>query len=131
MTICDFSRSFVTFRIDLLKKAPITVSRTPPFTLNNARLEVECRCRLTPTAGADRRPADYVLSSLCQAEQVNVAENIWHDPPASMCIVVSADEFLVIKSWDRNNRGVMLDPPSLGPQPERQAGKVADAFDKL
>ena len=48
-----------------------------------------------------------------------------------MCLVASSDEFLVIKSWDRNHRGVMLSPPSLGEQPERQAGKCADAFTEL
>ena len=48
-----------------------------------------------------------------------------------MCLVASTNEFLVIKSWDRNNRGVMLSPPTLGPQPERQAGKCSDAFTDL
>ena len=38
---------------------------------------------------------------------------------------------MVAKSWDRNNRGVMLNPPSLGPQPERQVGKIRDAFSRL
>jgi hypothetical protein len=60
-----------------------------------------------------------------------VRENIWHDPPADMRLVASRDEFLVIKSWDRNQRGVMLSPPTLGVQPERQAGRWADAFTNL
>ena len=30
-----------------------------------------------------------------------------------------------------NNRGVMLSPPTLGPQPERQAGKCSDAFTEM
>jgi hypothetical protein len=129
MNPCDFARSFVTFRIDLKKKAPITVSRQPPFTLNNARLQLECRCRLTPPGAPDA--VEYVLSASCKAEQVHVKEDIWHEPAADMCILVSRDEFLVNKSWDRNNRGVMLDPPTLGPQPERQVGKNAEAFDQL
>ena len=48
-----------------------------------------------------------------------------------MCLIASVDEFLVIKSWDRNNRGVMLSPPTLGPQPERQAGKCSEAFTNM
>ena len=93
----------MTFRIDLLKKQPKTISQQPPFTLNNARLQLECLCRLTP---AGKGPAvGYVLSSSCKAEQVNVKEDMWHLPGADMCIVASAEEFLVIKSWDRNNRG--------------------------
>src|SRR4051794_1867159 len=108
MNVCDFPRSFVTLRIDLTKKQPRTVSQPPPFTLNNARLQLECRCRLTPPGGA---AVEYVLTSACKAEQVNVRENIWHEPAADMCLVASADEYLVVKSWDRNNRGVMHSPP--------------------
>ena len=132
MNVCDFTRSFVTFRIDLLKKQPTTVSQPPPFTLNSARLQLECLCRMTPaTTATGNCTVQYVLSSSCKAEQVNVHEDIWQQPSADMCLVASSQEFLVVKSWDRNSRGVMLSPPSLGPQPERQAGKNADAFDTL
>lgn len=130
MNVCDFGRSFLTFRIDLQKKQPRTVSQPPPFSLNNARMQLECRCGIMPP-GANAAPANYVLGSSCKAEQVNVVENIWHEPAADMCLLATTDEFLVIKSWDRNNRGVMLSPPSLGEQPERQAGKNTDAFDQL
>lgn len=110
---------------------PKTVSQPPPFTLNNARFSLESFCRVTRGVGAESHSTDYILSSSCKAEQVHVTENIWHEPAADMCLVASADEFLVIKSWDRNNRGVMLSPPSLGPQPERQAGRIVDAFTDL
>jgi hypothetical protein len=129
MTVCDFARSFVTFRIDQRVKQPKTVSRPPPFTLNNARLQLECRCWLTPEGAGP--PAAYALTASCKAEQVNVPEDIWHEPGADMCLAASADEFLVVKSWDRVDRGVRLSPPELGVQPERQAGKNADAFDRL
>src|SRR5947207_10845472 len=89
--VCDFAQSFVTFRIDLLKKQPRTVSQPPPFTLNNARLQLECRCRVTPPEAASA--VEYVLSAACKAEQVNVKEDIWHQPAADMCIAASADEF--------------------------------------
>ncbi len=128
MKVCDFARSFVTFRIDLKKRPAVTVSQPPPLTLNNARLQLECCCKITPPVG---KAIDYVLSASCKAEQVNVAENIWHQPAADMCLVASTDEFLVVKSWERNNRGVMLSPPSLGPQPERQVGRNCEAFDRL
>jgi hypothetical protein len=131
MLVTDFARSFVRFRIDLKLTQPRTVSQPPPFTLNNARFPLECRCRITRGEGSTARSADYVLGTSCKAEQVHVRENIWHEPAADMCLVASSDEFLVIKSWDRNNRGVMLSPPTLGEQPERQAGKCADAFTDL
>ncbi len=38
MPTIDFSRSFLTFRIDTLKKPPQTVSQQPPYSLNNARI---------------------------------------------------------------------------------------------
>lgn len=127
--VIDFYRSFVTFRMDLLKTVPRTVSQKPPFTLNNSRFLLECRCRMKTAHSAE--PVDYVLSRSCKAEQVHVKENIWHDPAADMCLVASAEHFLVLKSWDRNNRGVMLNPPSLGEQPERQVGLNSECFTEL
>lgn len=129
--VTDFYRSFLRFRIDLNVTQPRTVSQPPPFTLNNARFPLECRTRVTTGSGAAEKTVEYVLGASCKAEQVHVTENIWHEPAADMCLVASRDEFLVIKSWDRNNRGVMLSPATLGPQPERQAGKCADAFTDL
>ncbi len=131
MLITDFTRSFVRIRIDLDKTKPRTISQPPPFTLNNARFPSECLCRVTQGEGSAARAVDYMLVAACKAEQVHVRENIWHDPAADMCLVASSDEFLIVKSWDRNNRGVMLSPPTLGQQPERQAGKWADAFTDL
>ena len=126
--VTDFYRSFVRFRIDLNITQPRTISQPPPFTLNNARFPLECVCRISSGAGAAAKTIEYVLGASCKAEQVHVHENIWHDPAADMCLIAGGNEFLVIKSWDRNNRGVMLSPPTLGPQPERQAGKCAEAF---
>jgi len=131
MLVTDFARSFVRFRIDLNQTQPRTVSQPPPFTLNNARFLLECCCRVTRGEGSAARSVQYVLSAACKAEQVHVRENIWHEPAADMCLVASSEEFLVIKSWDRNHRGVMLSPPTLGEQPERQAGLCREAFTDL
>jgi hypothetical protein len=129
--VTDFYRSFLRFRIDLNITQPRTVSQPPPFTLNNARFPLECVLRLTQPEALGGKTTQYVLGSSCKAEQVHVTENVWHEPAADMCLVASPDEFLVIKSWDRNNRGVMLSPPTLGEQPERQAGRCSDAFTAL
>jgi len=126
--VTDFYRSFVRFRIDLNITQPRTISQPPPFTLNNARFPLECVCRINKGQGAGAQTVEYVLGASCKAEQVHVCENIWHAPAADMCLIAAKDEFLVIKSWDRNDRGVMLSPPTLGPQPERQAGKCSEAF---
>ncbi|MBM4075586.1 MAG: hypothetical protein FJ267_08075 [Planctomycetes bacterium] len=130
-SVLDFSRSFVRFRLDLTQIKPKTVSQPPPFTLNNSRFTLECRCQMISGPADNQKSHEYVLSSSCKAEQVNVSENIWHDPAADMCLVASQKEFLVIKSWDRNNKGVMLSPPTLGPQPERQAGLCSECFSEL
>ncbi len=131
MMVTDFFRSFLTFRMDLNITQPRTVSQPPPFTLNNARFPLECVCRVTHGTAAGAVTVEYAHGASCKAEQVHVPENIWHEPAADMCLIASCDEFLVIKSWDRNNRGVMLNPASLGPQPERQAGRCEDAFTEL
>lgn len=129
MQVCDFSRSFFIFRVDLHKKQPITVSHKPPFSLNNARMPFECRCVVTDhKSGAH---AEYALGTSCKTERVNVTEDIWTRPNADMCMVASREEALIIKSWDKNDKGVMLYPPTLGEQPERQIIAVADAFDSL
>lgn len=128
VSVTDFYRSFVRFRIDLNITQPRTISQPPPFTLNNARFPLECVARITNDQSADAGTIEYVLGASCKAEQVHVRENIWHDPAADMCLIAGGNEFLVIKSWDRNHRGVMLSPPTLGPQPERQAGKCSEAF---
>lgn len=116
MLIPDFSRSFLTFRIDLQKQPSITISAKPPFTLNNARIQLEARCLIQ-----DRQTGsstEYVLGAACKSEQVGVPADIWHQPNADFCCILSQEDFLTIKSWDKNNKGMMFYPPSGGPQPE-------------
>ena len=131
MQVTDFTKSFLRIRLDLNLTQPKTISQPPPFTLNNARFPIEGRCKVTRGEGSAASSVDYMLGSACKTEQVHVRENIWHDPNADMCLVASNDEFLIIKSWDRNNKGVMLSPATLGQQPERHSGKNVDAFTDL
>lgn len=129
MRVPDFARSFLTFRIDLEKRPPMTVSHKPPFSLNNARMQLEARCRIDDReSGANR---EYVLGAACKTERVGVPSDIWTEPNADMCMILSQADCLILKSWDKNDKGVMLYPPSLGPQPERQMESVADAFDDI
>jgi hypothetical protein len=123
--VCDFARSFVRWRSDTLKKPMLTVSQPPPTTLNDVRIPLEC----LGTVSRDGRTAEYGLSASCKTEQVFVERDVWMNPNADMCAVSSADQFMVIKRWDRVDKGVMLYPPSLGPQPERQAIDPQLAFD--
>jgi hypothetical protein len=129
MQAIDFSRSFLTFRIDTLKKPPATVSHKPPFTLNNARIPIDCRCAITDKRTGESH--EYVLGVNCKTERVGVERDIWTEPNADFVPVFSREQFLNIKTFDHVGKQVMLFPPSLGLQPERQTGRVADAFDRV
>lgn len=127
--VTDFQRSCLRFRIDTTKKVHKTVSRKLPMTLNNVRMPLEARVVIThKTSG---RRYEYVLSASCKSEQVWVDRDIWHQPNADMCMLAGQDEFLVFKRWDKTDKGVMLYPPSLGVQPERQLDKPQECFDRF
>lgn len=129
MHIPNFAASFLTFRVDWNKKQSLTASHRPPFTLNNARIQIESACHITDiTTGTSTQ---FVLGASCKTEYVGVDENIWTDPNADFCIILSDDSFLILKSWDQNNKGVMRYPTSLGEQPERQTGQVAETYDSI
>lgn len=127
--ICDFTRSFIRWRIDTTKKQATTVSRKLPMTLINIRIPLECCAQIT--APQAKRATQYVLCSSCKSEQVWVKRDIWHQPNADLCVFASRDQFLGFKRWDRVDKGVMRYPPSLGVQPERQLVDPAEAFDSF
>ncbi|MBL9215663.1 MAG: hypothetical protein JNG83_09325 [Opitutaceae bacterium] len=126
LPVCDFNRSFVRWGVDTRLKQPKTVSHPPPFTLNYFRMRAECLAEVTDRQTG--QTALYVLSASCKTEQVNVERDIWTQPNADFCMVAGPDRCLNLKRWDRTNKGVMLHPPSLGPQPERQLMNPADSF---
>lgn len=128
MEVCDFSRSFIRWRIDTQKKPPATVSQKLPMTLNNVRGPVECRLEITDPQSTKE---EFILMASCKSEQVWVPGNIWHQPNADMCAIASKSHFLVVKQWDKCNKGVMRYPESLGPQPHRQLENPDDAFDRF
>jgi hypothetical protein len=123
--VCDFARSFIRWRLDTTKKPLLTVSRPPPTTLNNVRVPIECVATVVRAGVAH----EFALGASCKTEQVLVERDVWMEPNADMCAVAGAGQFLIIKRWDRVNRGVMLHPPTLGVQPERQCVDPAAAFE--
>lgn len=130
MPTIDFSRSFLTFRIDTLKKPPQTVSHQPPYSLNNARIQLDCVCDITEikTDVAQR----YVLGVNCKTERVGVERDIWTAPNADFVPVVSTDQFLNLKTyaWIGQEASVALYGHNRQ-QSDRQTGSTHDAFDKL
>jgi hypothetical protein len=129
MNAIDFSRSFLTFRVDVLKKPPVTVSHKPPFTLNNARIPLDCRCEIVEKRTG--RAHEFVLGVSCKTERVGVEQDIWTDPNADFVPIMSREQFLLLKTFDRAGKQVMLYPPSLGVQPERQVGRIEETFDSV
>ena len=129
LDVTDFERSCLRFRIDTTKKAPKTVSRKLPMTLNNVRFNLDARVAITHKASG--RVHDYVLTSSCKSEQVWVKRDVWHQPNADMCMMAGRDEFLVYKRWDKADKGVMLYPASLGVQPEQQRDDPNECFDRF
>jgi len=126
--VTDFGRSYVRWRIDTTKKPALTVSRPLPMTLNNVRAPLDARAVLTEEATGRER--EYVLTVSCQAEQVWVKRDVWHDPPADMCMIAARDEFMIVKRWDRTDKGVLRHPANLGVQPERHVDDPATCFDR-
>lgn len=130
MSTIDFSRSFLTFRIDTLKKPPQTVSHQPPYSLNNARIQLDCVCDITEIA--TKQMQRFVLGVSCKTERVGVKSDIWLVPNADFVPIVSQDRFLNIKTyaWIGQEAGVTLYGHNK-PQPDRQTGSTHEAYDSL
>lgn len=129
MMITDFSRSFLTFRIDSLEKPVTTMSHKPPYTLNNARIQLDCLCSIQEKNTG--LTYEFVLGASCKTEIVNVDRDIWLQPNADFVPIFSSDQFITIKTYDTVGKVVMYYPPNRGPQPERHSGVVADSFESV
>jgi hypothetical protein len=112
LTTVDFHRSFLTFRVDLQKQAAITLSHKPPTTENNARIQLECICRLASQSTGETKT--YVLGASCKTERVGGPGDLWLLPNADFCPVVCDEEFLIIKSWQKCDMKILRVPASLG-----------------
>lgn len=123
--VCDFNRCYIRWRTDTTRRPMQTSSHPPVSTLNNVRIPLECLA--TVISGGDTK--EFGLSASCKTERVYVEREVWTEPNADMCAISGGGEFLVVKRWDRVNKGVMLSPPSLGIQPERHWVDPALAFE--
>ncbi len=127
--IPDFSKSYFRFYIDFEGRQAISLSHKPPTRTNRTRITLESICEIVhrPT----KRSTTYALSAACKTEQVGAGKNaLWLMPNADVIFVISNDgQAGIIKSWHKNNPGVMRFPESLGPQPERMFFRTDDNFD--
>src|ERR1044071_7021469 len=109
MDVVNFSHSFFTFRVDTLKKQPLTVTHKLPMTLNNARIQIDCRCEITDVRTGESY--EFLLGASCKTERVHVERDIWTEPNADFIPVLSRDYFLSIKTFDHAGRRIALYPP--------------------
>lgn len=126
MKTFDFSRSYLTFRIDTEKKPPKTVSHKPPYSLNNARIQVDCCCTVTEKATAWSQ--QFVLGASCKTERVGVERDIWTEPNADFVPIFSDVGFVNLKTYSQAGLDVELYPPGSGRQTDRQSGRLQDVF---
>ena len=129
MNTFDFHRSFFTFRIDTLVKQPLTVTHKPPFSLNNARIPIECRCVVTEKATAQSQA--FVLGASCKTERVGVEGDIWLEPNADFCPIFSDDRYLSLKTYSQVGTTMELFPPGSGSQSDRQTGLIDETYDSV
>lgn len=122
----DFGRSYVRFRVDCLAQEAITVTHFMPTTVNNVRIALECRCELIELGSGQSHV--YVLGASCKTERVGAKDGCWLEPNADFCLATSEQEFLIFKSWARNDMAVAKHPRANGVPRERQSGRCREAW---
>ena len=102
MDVLDFSRSFVTF---------VTKGRA-----NNARIQVECRCRVSmPGAG----PTEFLLVASCKAEDTFADEHLFRIPNYDFCGIFSTGDHQIIRTHATADQG------------GKETGSTAERFEDL
>ena len=129
MRVLEFARSTLTFRIDLGKMHPRTLSHQPPFALNNARIQLDSVCRIADRL--TRRVHTIWLGVSCKTEQVGANADLWLLPNADFIPLFSDDEFMQIKSFARAGMVAQLHPPGLGVQSDRLRTPIDGTFDRV
>jgi hypothetical protein len=126
--VLDFARSTLTFRIDLDKIPTRTLSHRPPYPMNNARVVLDCRCRI-----ADRvtgRTQTIVLGATCKTERVGADADLWLVPNGDFIPVISDDEFMHIKSFARAGLISKVET-GLTEQPDRLRIPIEGTFERV
>lgn len=126
MQAIDFPNSYLGWRTDWEVLPSRTASNKPHWTVNNVRISIDCWCSIEEKATGESR--EFVLGANCKTERVGAPEDIWPNPNADFVPILSQDQFIMIKTYDRVGKSVQLYPPTLGEQPERQVGRSEETF---
>jgi len=129
VNVLEFSRSTMTFRIDLDRIPPRTLSHQPPYALNNARVQLDCRCRITERVTGQVHT--IVQGASCKTERVGAAADLWLQPNADFVPLFSDEEFMHIKTFARAGIVAQLHPPGSGPQSDRLRVPIEGTFERV
>jgi hypothetical protein len=129
VNVLEFSRSTMTFRIDLDVIPPRTLSHQPPYPLNNARVQLDCRCRITDRETG--RVHTIVSGASCKTERVGAEAELWLQPNADFVPLFSDEEFMHIKTFARAGTVAQLHPPGSGLQSDRLRVPIEGTFTRV
>jgi hypothetical protein len=127
--VLDFARSTMTFRIDIDKMPPKTLSHRPPYPMNNARVVLDSRCRITELATG--RTHTIVQGASCKTERVGADADLWLVPNGDFIPIFSDDAFMHIKTFARAGMGSQLESPGGGEQPDRLRVPIEGTFERV
>lgn len=127
--VLDFARSTMAFRIDIDKVPPRTLSHRPPYPMNNARVVLDCRCRITELATG--RTHTIVVGASCKTERVAADADLWLVPNGDFIPIFSDDEFMHIKTFARSGVVAQLHPPGSGEQSDRLRVPIEGTFERV
>jgi hypothetical protein len=97
--------------------------------MNNARVPLDCRCRITDRT--TDRVHTIVLGASCKTERVGATADLWLVPNGDFIPIFSDDEFMHIKSFARAGMGSQLEPPGGGEQPDRLRVPIEGTFERV
>jgi hypothetical protein len=127
--VLDFARSTMTFRIDIDKIPPRTLSHRPPYPMNNARVVLDCRCRITDRATGQTHT--IVLGASCKTERVGADADLWLVPNGDFIPIFSDNAFMHIKTFARAGMGSQIEGPGAGEQPDRLEVPIEGTFESV
>jgi hypothetical protein len=127
--VLDFAHSTMTFRIDIDKIPPRTLSHRPPYPMNNARVVLDCRCRITDRATGQTHT--IVLGASCKTERVGADADLWLVPNGDFIPIFSDDAFMHIKTFARAGMGSRIEGPGAGEQPDRLEVPIEGTFERV
>jgi len=110
--VCDYGKSFLTFVVE--ERA------------NNARIQLEARCRLFPDDSDN--PVDYVLGASCKAEDTYAPQDLFLAPNYDFCPVFSDTQYALIRTYASAEPDGLAKPDGVEKPSGREVGLIEGRF---